>query len=528
MNGGYWAKRHESVRRKCRALRWASTLVAGLLLWAGHSPLAGADWSGFSQYQAVAEARLVPGRLSVNLKIKSVAMPDLARRTGVASDDAGMIAARLLRFQDGSGKLPNGTPAAVRRVDPDSAGSAAEAYVEAELEFALDGEPAELTIKPADGLADKTLGLVFLHRGIPVGDLFPLNKPVKLDVNHADPWRSRFDDPELVRRHAEPRTYVYLEAYEVRQESVLRLSDLEPYLNLGLKDARFVEPTELDGVKEKIGAFMAAKHALTIDGRNLPGQLDRVEFLAYGAAGLRPVDDAGRLETATAVLGVIQVYLTERPAQTLSVDWDLFPDGSDKRAVSVLHGRETFDGYVTRQQPRYTWSRDEAFEPVADSAGDDAASAGLQPSVVLNITDEARLKDMLRPLLHNAYRAFQLRDEEAVYDRLAKSLDGPLLEDTYLQHRRALLQRAKGLGGVGRVERVTITEAHALAFPNRSDPEVRVRWIAHGVVAHWGHSHPRDNYYEARLRIHGDEEGAWKIVALHFVDGQDMQSLASR
>ena len=40
-------------------------------------------------------------------------------------------------------------------------------------------------------------------------------------------------------------------------------------------------------------------------------------------------------------------------------------------------------------------------------------------------------------LLTNVYRSFDLREEEAIYDRLAVSVTGDQLADVYLEHRRA-------------------------------------------------------------------------------------------
>ena len=153
------------------------------------------------------------------------------------------------------------------------------------------------------------------------------------------------------------------------------------------------------------------------------------------------------------------------------------------------------------------------------------------------------LPKLLQTLLHNAYRAFQLRSEEAVYDRLAKSLDEPLLESIYLQQRRSRIQQAKGLGGEGHVERIEVLEAKRMNSPdggwrplfsaagaNEKGHEIGVdaRWKAIGVVSHWGHSHQRDNLYRARLTLRREAAGNWKIASMSFADGQRLDVAASR
>jgi hypothetical protein len=131
---------------------------------------------------------------------------------------------------------------------------------------------------------------------------------------------------------------------------------------------------------------------------------------------------------------------------------------------------------------------------------------------------------LLQSLLHNAYRAFQLRDEEKAYDRLAKSLDGELLDDIYLQQRRALLQQAQGLGGEGKVDRIEILESQAI--PLQEQPmawQIAARWLAHGTVSHWGHAHERHNLYQARLTLRATTGGQWKITAMEFLGGQRIE-----
>jgi hypothetical protein len=117
------------------------------------------------------------------------------------------------------------------------------------------------------------------------------------------------------------------------------------------------------------------------------------------------------------------------------------------------------------------------------------------------------------------YRAFELPEEEAAYDRLAMSLSGEILEDVYLRQRRSLLQRGKGLGGDGRVQRVEVLSSDIESLdPKSGRCTVAARWIAHGSVSHWGHSHPRSTLYSARLALNRTEDGRLKITDLAFTE----------
>jgi len=134
---------------------------------------------------------------------------------------------------------------------------------------------------------------------------------------------------------------------------------------------------------------------------------------------------------------------------------------------------------------------------------------------------EEQAKAVLRDVLGAVYRAFQMGGEEAAYDLLAQSLEGELLDDIYLQQRRAFLRRAKGQAGEGRVDGIEVLASRIRETRMRPiEYEIDARWIAHGTVAHFGHAHVRDNLYQARLTLRPDG-GRWRITALAFPDSQE-------
>jgi hypothetical protein len=76
--------------------------------------------------------------------------------------------------------------------------------------------------------------------------------------------------------------------------------------------------------------------------------------------------------------------------------------------------------------------------------------------------DEEQAAAILAALHKNIYRAFDYRDEEQVYDALAKSVDGPLLRDLYLEIRRGLVMQEQG-GAVSRIREVEILDRRKTA-----------------------------------------------------------------
>ena len=104
-----------------------------------------------------------------------------------------------------------------------------------------------------------------------------------------------------------------------------------------------------------------------------------------------------------------------------------------------------------------------------------------------------------------------------MYDALAKSVDGPLLSELYLQVRRGLEMQEQG-GAVSRVREVKIVSgqkepARSAAMSDPRSFGYRCRWTVAGTVEHWGHVHARTNEYEARFTIE-PRANAWKITAV--------------
>ncbi len=129
----------------------------------------------------------------------------------------------------------------------------------------------------------------------------------------------------------------------------------------------------------------------------------------------------------------------------------------------------------------------------------------------------------IHALLYNVYRALDFRDEEAVFDRLAQSLSGDVLERVYLEIRKGLRLESQG-GARVRVREVELLEV----IPQESDRAGTLRykskWNATGTVGHWGHTHLRTNQYEAMITL-ARIKGRWKISDLAILEEERVTAL---
>ena len=124
-------------------------------------------------------------------------------------------------------------------------------------------------------------------------------------------------------------------------------------------------------------------------------------------------------------------------------------------------------------------------------------------------------RDVTYSLLHNIYRAFDYRDESTVYDVLARSASGELLNEIYLQTRQSLTLASQG-GAKVKVTDVDLIECHASA--GGDDAWVAdCTWNVTGSVGHWGHIHQRSNQYRGKLLIRSIDD-QWKITEMQVLD----------
>jgi hypothetical protein len=128
---------------------------------------------------------------------------------------------------------------------------------------------------------------------------------------------------------------------------------------------------------------------------------------------------------------------------------------------------------------------------------------------------EEEARGIFRALHANIYRAFDYTTEGEIYDALAQSVDGGLLEALYARVYTSLVMFEEG-GAVSRVKSLTAmgesVETAEVVGPAGSF-RVRARWRVEGVVYHWGHSHTRVSEYLALYDVAPTSAG-WRIIGV--------------
>ena len=129
---------------------------------------------------------------------------------------------------------------------------------------------------------------------------------------------------------------------------------------------------------------------------------------------------------------------------------------------------------------------------------------------------KAETAQIVDGLLTNVYRSFDLRNEEAIYDRLAVSVTGDQLEEVYLENRRALELENRG-GARAQVDEVEVLDVRSVRRDGNGGFRAEAVWTVSGSVNHFGHVHYRQNRYDAALDLL-PVEGTWKIRQIEILD----------
>jgi hypothetical protein len=372
-------------------------------------------------------------------------------------------------------------------------------------------------------------------------------------------------------------SFLYVEPYEVRHEILTRVKDLSEWMDLGLRGDRYIELDELEPLKQRIGEFLLHKNPLTVDGKALNPILDRSNYVKVGLSGIRILEKPERLEIASTIIGVIISYITDGMPREVSIDWELFTDQIQRVPATATDPAGPLPTFLTPEDNIHTWTnylksyklptvqqidvagslgelriplitllcllgflvaaiwtlmrarrRKPLRVPLVAAALLLATGAAAYPFTSITITrptlmageiDDERAEALLQTLLKNVYRAFDFREEEDVYDKLALSVSGDLLSEIYLQNRRSMAIQQAG-GAQAKVKAVAVEKVSA----ERIDGDglsyaLHGRWTALGRVGHWGHVHQRKNRYEAVITI-AAQEGVWKITGLELMDAQ--------
>ena len=429
------------------------------------------------------------------------------------------------------------------------------------------------------------MGFTCYHLGVPVVDFRQLSEKSTLQLDWDDPWYSEFVKRQLRRTlQSGVRTFLYIEPYEVRHEILVRVKDMMTWMDFGLRGDQFIEVDEFDRIRRQLAEFFMKHEYVLIDGVQLKPILDRTSYVESSIARSRFIDIPERAPLNTAMIGVVITYLTDGIPREVETRWDLFSDRVRKVTATMTDPAGPFPYDLTPDDNTLKWTNylQDYTIPTVDRTVVDTTHRGISVPllslgcavlmilpIVFLIRGRRRSQPVALPLafafmllvgavmlhpykhialgsgvrtshisndqiqeitynlLKNVYRAFDFREEEDVYDKLALNVDGSLLTDIYLQNRKSMLIEQAG-GAQAKVTQIQVERAE-ISQTSGSDAAIKVRaaWWALGTVGHWGHIHTRRNVYDAVLTL-AVVDGNWKITDIDVLEEKRVDPFAQQ
>lgn len=414
---------------------------------------------------------------------------------------------------------------------------------------------------------------------------FDWERPVLAEDAPEEDWQAWFDRQREsvlgITSYSSVYSFIYITPVEVRHEILIPLACLATLLPIERADPMLLEIDEQDRIAADIGRFLASASSVRINGGAVPARQDRIDFYALDLRDFAVQSERRRISMANGRVGLILSYPTRVPPAEVDVEWNLFNDAVQNVESVIFIGnrveRTRFSRYLASNVWNWTAGNGEGFPPTVVRAVNAGELPKRAPWPVPVLTVAAWLMAgallvfrsrwsgprrvllvaaliaagwLCRPLasvplpldrgllpvssatadsvffqLHqNLFRAFDFPGESECYDALSQSVDGPLLNQLYLQIRNSLRIREQG-GAVARIDEAVIDEG-ALEGPGDAATGrgflYRCRWRLAGTVEHWGHVHQRTNLYEARFQV-SLRDGCWKITRFEPIDEQQGQ-----
>ena len=361
--------------------------------------------------------------------------------------------------------------------------------------------------------------------------------------------------------------YLSVEPYEVRQEILIQARAAVQFIGLNDAGKGSILAGSQATVKKEILEFVQRQNQLSIDGETIAPLLTRADFVTLGPAGVIVRETPIPESLDGGIIGLTLVYETDDIADEITLTWQSFselvqqveatttdPFGSATMILSpddnILRWKSRLSGYqvpviseitvekiklplisiglfllvailyvlsTRREKPLLSHPVMMGILGIGFLLYPFARSSANLPFISQWQPSTERTSVILDDLLTNVYRAFDVRGESDVYDRLEMSVIGDQLTQIYLQNRRTMELENRG-GARANVDDVEILAINEVRGTEDGEGFVAdARWIVSGSVSHFGHTHYRRNQFHALVTFVIDGN-SWKIRDIDLIE----------
>ncbi len=230
-----------------------------------------------------------------------------------------------------------------------------EIVIAATLVYPFKDKPDSLTLSAPTVTGPAGIGFVLYHQGVAVNDFRYLSNGFTVNLDWEDPWYSAFDIRALRRQYFAPMAgFLYIEPFEVRKEIIVRPADIQREFDLGLEGVEIITPEMQASVKAGIVEYLDSHFKVKIDGKDVEGTVDRVNFLQRTLRSSNVVDDQN-IELLPASVGVIYVFPTDGLPNRVDMDWDVFNERMPIVPASSVDQAGPLPSFLEPQFNVLTW-----------------------------------------------------------------------------------------------------------------------------------------------------------------------------
>ena len=394
-------------------------------------------------------------------------------------------------------------------------------------------KPEQLKIIPPlneQGIVTADIGFVAYHRAVPIIDFRFLGQPAKLNLNWQDPWYTKFENKNLTRHHKYPlMLYLYVEPRQLRQESLLRVSDITEMTEFEVDETRLSTEDKFQQLQSYLNNYYSSKGSLDIDGKSFTPDSVRVEYLTISLKGLKVIDNATAVDESSLLVGVSQQFLIEKLPQKIETRWQYFNQRVDRIPVIVTDPAGPFMSLIDKDYTDYGWQNflktytDPARTPVDVKTGwrIDLPYFG-DKKILDRLPEPDQAITIVGGLFDNVRVAF-IEKEPANFSRVlgdtVSSGQAELIKDELA---KLFAPKVTGgtVGAVDEFEDLQVTGIQELT--DRHGFSANVSGAATISGRHWGHTDRRNLKFQVLLDIAGDDD-QWRLVDLTVVDLKEIK-----
>jgi hypothetical protein len=400
-----------------------------------------------------------------------------------------------------------------------------------------------------------------------------------------DEWDSWFEKQREatlgITSYSSVYSFIYIEPAEVRHEILIPLATLKTIVPVKHKDPAFVEIDEQDAVRSLIREWLSKDNSVLINGTPVEPEFSRIDLYSLNLSDFAAQAAAQRVSLASGRVGIIMRYRTpDNVVRDVKLSWNKFYSTMNKIPAVViaypdLMDRFEFSRFNKAEDNQLSWtvrpedvptpveaiaavipSKPQMRIPVGSLVAMAAAFGclffrnprtrftGIAIGLLLAVVcwpvgsvvighpwlppaeiPSTEAQRVFTELHQGMYRSMDSGSEERIYDVLAKTVDGSLLEETYLKLRQSLELREQG-GAIARIRNIQYDDTQLMPRQQSVIPwpafQLRSTWTVAGTVEHWGHVHERQNQFEAIFTVE-PRDGTWKLTRMD-IEGQSQKS----